>query len=606
MATADRSRAKWLRVAELLGVGVAGTLALAFLLVLPSLVGLLPETFLLWPVEWSLLALLIAYGLLSVAVRLDKGRISLAAQGGLACVDGLAGRALRGGLALAVGAVCLGLMALWVPQYLTWPWARDADTFATLALSWDRGILPYREIISYNFPGHIYLFWIIGKVFGWGRTIPLFAVDVTTVVLLGVVATAWSRRRLGGLLPGLFGFLAFLSQYLNLAFEKVAQRDWHTMLGVVLSLMVAQAWPSRRGRLASALFAALGSSTRPHVILFLPALLLAVDEGVRRRGERWRTSVRAIAEWCGFYGLFLVVMFTPVLWAGVGGDFVRRLKLASYGGPYSRATPAIVFGTFWHQLLDWRTDVTLGTTVLLAVVPPAESRRVAQVWILAWLGALVYGPIHPVQHAYLCHAVLVMRSITLSLPVARLVAVRWARPLVVLALLLVLHKALPELPRYCDTTDTLTALPALARGKLPAFPPQGSWHAYVPDNWRVYQQVLDYLRHRTGPNTVVANVLNRYPYESLNGPTGRLSPFHAESGICWMMFVNINLDAAFAESLEKAEDSVVVWEPSLPRRHTNPRLKLDRVFEVIRLRYEPEARFDNIEVWRRKRSPGKN
>ena len=48
-----------------------------------------------------------------------------------------------------------GMLASWALHYLTWPWCRDEDTFATLALSWDAGIRPYRDIRAYNFPGHI-------------------------------------------------------------------------------------------------------------------------------------------------------------------------------------------------------------------------------------------------------------------------------------------------------------------------------------------------------------------------------------------------------------------------------------------------------------------
>src|SRR5262245_11397175 len=74
-------------------------------------------------------------------------------------LDELGTLALGGWLAVGIGAGCAGLLAGWLPHYLTWPWGRDADTFATLAQSWDAGIIPYRDIRAYNFPGTIYLFW---------------------------------------------------------------------------------------------------------------------------------------------------------------------------------------------------------------------------------------------------------------------------------------------------------------------------------------------------------------------------------------------------------------------------------------------------------------
>jgi hypothetical protein len=97
----------------------------------------------------------------------------------------------------------------------------------------------------------------------------------------------------------------------------------------------------------------------------------------------------------------------------------------------------------------------------------------------------------------------------------------------------------------------------------------------------------------------VANGFNRFPYLPINGPTGRLSPFRAESGICWMCFVDINLDSEFAQSLEAATDSVVVWEPE--QRDPDGRIKVERLFAVVRRLYEPSARFGTFEIWTRKR-----
>ena len=72
----------------------------------------------------------------------------------------------------------------------------------------------------------------------------------------------------------------------------------------------------------------------------------------------------------------------------------------------------------------------------------------------------------------------------------------------------------------------------------------GTWH-----RWNDYRALLLYIRQQTNPDTLVANVLNKYPYETINGPTGRLSPFLAESGICWMILVDLDLDSEFADAL---------------------------------------------------------
>ena len=43
---------------------------------------------------------------------------------------------------------------------------------------------------------------------------------------------------------------------------------------------------------------------------------------------------------------------------------------------------------------------------------------------------------------------------------------------------------------------------------------------------------------------------------------------------------------------------MVVWEPS--QKNVDPAMRLERVIAVIRKHFEPEARFGEIEIWRRK------
>ena len=93
---------------------------------------------------------------------------------------------LGGPLTVLLAGVCLYELALWLPSYLTWPFWADHDVFATLAYNWECGVLPYRDLPGTNFPGTIYLFWALGKVFGWGKTLPLFALDAGLLLALGL------------------------------------------------------------------------------------------------------------------------------------------------------------------------------------------------------------------------------------------------------------------------------------------------------------------------------------------------------------------------------------------------------------------------------------
>ena len=111
-------------------------------------------------------------------------------------------RILEGLLAALLAAFCVLHLACWCVSYVQWPWAPDHDVFATLALSWDSGVLPYRDMYSNNLPSTIYLYWVLGKAFGWGRTSPFFAFDASLLASLGLMMSVWSKRDLGRLFPG--------------------------------------------------------------------------------------------------------------------------------------------------------------------------------------------------------------------------------------------------------------------------------------------------------------------------------------------------------------------------------------------------------------------
>ena len=427
------------RIAWLLLLSLIGTAGVVFLLLFPSLYSLLidfvPEGIRVWWVEECALTGFVTYVVARRLVPSGRGATGVARQvrGGLARIGVLMNRAWNGGLTMALGLVCVGFLAAWVPHYLTWPWSRDEDTFATLALSWEHGILPYRDIRAFNFPGHTYLFWGLGKIFGWGRTVPFYAFDASCVVLLGGVLVAWSRRRLGGALPGLVGYLVFLKSYLSFAFETTGERDWHTAFLVCLGLMIAQAWPGRLSRVASALTAALALSIRPHAILFLPALAAAVAEG----GPSLRSTPYArfrFLEWVSWLGLFLAMVFAPLVAAGITADWFRSLAVPAYGGPYSTVTPASAVQVFLNQLRDWKTVIPLAATFLLATYSSGGLRRTARTWSLAWLGVLVYRPVHPAHHGYLIHPILLVGSITWALVASQIVSIHWlSRPVRVCA-----------------------------------------------------------------------------------------------------------------------------------------------------------------------------
>jgi hypothetical protein len=586
----------------------AGLLLLALILLSPDLWRFIPIQYRPWWVEILASIAVVAY---VVARVLGAGRFGSAgaasrARRYLDWLDWFAGRALDRWLAVGLGVWCVFVLAGWVPHYLTWPMGRDDDTFATLAQSWDSGILPYRDIRAYNFPGQTYLFWVLGKIFGWGCSIAIRGFDALCVVGAGLAMAGWSRARLGGIVPGLIGYMSLMGKYFDMQTELTGQRDWYTALLVCGAIVILEARPGRWARLLSASLVALAVSVRPQAVLFLPALVSAISEDPQLTELGFVGRLRVTAIWCLWAGLFVTLAFAPVLLAGVGGDFIRSLGVVAYGGPYSKANPELALASFLGEFNSWTTVVALGVTVVFALQPRNALGALARTWLLALLAALIYRPIAPIQHFYLILPLLVVSSSALALGVSWLKRLdRLPRPIVVLALAMMAYESMPGLPLMFSLRESGRALRSLAMGETRATAPIGCGRFFAvtsgkpsPD-WDAYRALLSEIRTTTSPHTLVANGFNRFPYLPINGPTGRLSPFRAESGICWMCFVDINLDSEFAQSLEAATDSVVVWEPE--QRDPDGRIKVERLFAVVRRLYEPSARFGTFEIWTRKR-----
>jgi len=75
--------------------------------------------------------------------------------------------------------------------------------------------------------------------------------------------------------------------------------------------------------------------------------------------------------------------------------------------------------------------------------------------------------------------------------------------------------------------------------------------------WDDYRRVLIHLQETTGPATLVANVLKEPPSRRSTGRPPGSPRFLAESGICWMWLVHLDLEPEFSVALERATDSVV-------------------------------------------------
>jgi hypothetical protein len=622
MTTASRHGGGRLRLFRLFLLGATPPLVLFGAFLLPDLFGLLPEPIRKKPVELSAVAILAAYLLACALARFKHGRAG--GVDGLAralgCVDAVCGAMLERWLAVAfLGIAVLGLLT-WLPHYPFWPWCRDADTYAEMAQEWDCGLLPYRDIRAFNFPGHMYAHWIIGKLFGWGHTGIFYALDAAALLLLGSLLIVWSRRSLGFVLPGMAAYLIFLAYYLSIDFQIVAQRDWHASLCGILGLLILQVWPGRRSRLLSAVLAAVGFVIRPHIVLFFPALVAAATSGDATEAESppacgtraaVRRAIMPLLEWLGMFAGSVIVAFLPLELAGVLRDFIHGLTILRPGGPYSDASSARSVQIVWDEMSQPRNSAL--ACALCAMVFGSRDRAtkaMAGTWLLAQGAAMIYRPIHPQDHGYLQTPLALVGAVGWAIPIAWIVQTVAAEPRrrcmrfpAVLAILLIVYSAVPSISTAnCSLAISIDAIRAAVRGGWPKVPPGAwSWYAYGRSrySWGGYCQLLAYLRERTDQDTIVANVLRRPPFPSVNGATGRRSPFRVESGVPWVYTVAEDLDESFARELEhEGKNSIVIWSPT--ETPQVPRLALERTIAVIQTRYAPEARFDSFEVWRRK------
>ena len=522
--------------------------------------------------------------------------------------DRIASWMLRGPLTAIVVGLCAFQLAAWIPHLLTWPFFVDHDVFSTLAFGWDTGLRPYRDLRENNFPGTIYLFWAVGKVFGWGRTAPAFAMDAAFVVAFGAAMLLWSRRRFGRLLPGAIGYASFLSYYLSLDYRNVIQKDWHGPLFLMLGLMIADGWPTRSGRVASAFCAAAALIIRPQVVLLAPALAFRIARGDDRSEESWspREAVRTTAAWAALAAAFTALGFLPLWLDGTWSDFLDCIRVVAYGGPYNQFTPWRMIRVMINQCVDWHYLVIPCSILMVASGSGVGSGVSITTWLMALAGAWFYKPLSPVPWPYLTHPYVIVLSANVAILIHVLLEAGLARPSLRLCVILLamLASGVVARPRYCGVGESRRAVAALEQGRMPDEAPlgyiePGSDSGVASYPWRDYRALLLYLRGETSPRTRIANILRDCP--ALTGPAARLPVFPAES-IAWLA-VNPGDEPDFLAALESAgDDTLVVWAPS--EENLDPDLRLAAAVQhlapAVRRHYEPMTRFGEIEVWRRK------
>jgi hypothetical protein len=519
---------------------------------------------------------------------------------GLAAVqDRFAAWLLDWPLTVFLSLVCLFMLATWIPHYVTWPWYCDHDHFAELAQLWDSGTArPYRDVFSFQFPGEIYVFWVLGRVFGWGNSIAFYAFDAILVIGFGVILSLWSRRLCGRIAPGLIGYSVFLYYYLGLDYRLAAQRDWHTAFLALLGLLLPDLLSGRRGRITSGAAFGLSLVFRPQMLLLLPALLLSLDRSARSRGEPAKKTLLALMEW-GVGALGAVILgFLPLVADGLVADFLRNLReVDSPSSPWNN-----VFGSANLLFeLPRLSGFVLAPLLVFLLIPSGRKdliRRACEITV-ALGGIAVYKAVSPVYHPY--HEVPQIATLAVALVfLAGMIQVTPASAPVQFAMLLLLFMfGMPHCPRFAlakleplslQSYGVLEALPLISSGRSPLLVPPG-----FQDNphyqWFEVRDMVSYLRGTTSATTPVANML----FDGVTAVTAAIPRLSALPIDNKLLRHFSDRDKQIAHLLEENENCVVVWNP---RDSLWLRLRFQPWKQVIEQRYRKEARFGLIEVWR--------
>ncbi len=236
--------------------------------------------------------------------------------------------------------------------------------------------------------------------------------------MLGITLLAWSKRVFGLVLPGIVGYLSFLSYYLSLDYSLAAQRDLHAPLLAVLAILVLQA--SKGGSLTpafSGIATAMALTIRPQAVLFLPAIAIQLL-GEMRSG----TTSRRLWVWVVSLTVAILLLFTPLVMSGIVPDFLDGIghNYAARQGRLARLLSILV--VFLGQLGPFG-NIAVCLAVFALPKPDRKHGQVAMVWIAALLLVLFYKPISPTPHHYLNIPLTMVLAVNMAVVTQLLLAV---------------------------------------------------------------------------------------------------------------------------------------------------------------------------------------
>ncbi len=494
---------------------------------------------------------------------------------------------------------------LWAPHYLYWPWWMDLEHFSVSAHAWDQGIKPYRDLIDFNFPGPIYIMWMIGKLFGWNHPMAANFLDIMVCIVLFCLTIRWSKRVFDSSTAGLIGCILMARYYMSLDASRVMQREWYVIALGIGMLMITQMTTHRYKYLFSGFVLAVALVIRPYAILLLPAVIVSVV--IEYWGQRLKTEI-ALKQIVLSGLVSSLILWSPLVFHGIADDFFRETFRELMYGNYDPQGREAFHWTVYNQIATKVIFSALCTVVLTLYLLRNDPCKLGLVlpWVVMFVSMVFYKPLCPVMHAY--------TEIPLEMVAGLMLGIFWgvfenfqgvSSRFKVSLIGFWTWFFLPAFPDMLSVSSSREALVSMVSSTgLEKSPP--GWAGHLKDRnkipkvyfWQDYQSALEFIREETSSEVRVVNFIRKQPFPTFNGPTGRLSLWPCAEGIQWLRWVHPELELEYANSLQSQVPSIVIWNDR--EEMSNVAIKYPLIDRLIRREYEPLARFGQIDIWKRR------
>ena len=193
-------------------------------------------------------------------------------------------------------------------------------------------------------------------------------------------------------------------------------------------------------------------------MLFLPALIWEIASGAGTPEMSFSRRLQSVGRWCACFTLFGALAFAPLVLAGVAQDFVGSLRVTAFGGHHHKATLGDALHVFATQFESWKADIPLLVALVVAASPRNQLSRIGRTWRWRRLGCSCTDRSAQFITDTCALPLILVSSITWAIAVSWLLSIqRIARPISVLAVVLLVYEFMPSPPWMCNVVQSIRA-----------------------------------------------------------------------------------------------------------------------------------------------------